>query len=201
MIWHLRLQNHTFLHWPQRSSLPSPLPHARHELVAGVIIEVRGGLEIGQSAVEDATSASVHAGAPSAARQLAPEWPCLAATIWHSRLQNHTTRQRPQRRSLHPLLPHAWHELVAGVIVEVRGGLETGQSTVDGATSASVGNLSAARQLAPVWPCLAATIWHSRLQNHTTRQRPQRRSLHLLLPHARHESEDAMVEVKKRRLK
>ena len=55
-------------------------------------------------------------GALSAGRQLTPEWPCLAAATWHSRLQNHTTRHRPQRRSLHPLLPQAWHEVAAGAI-------------------------------------------------------------------------------------
>ena len=54
-----------------------------------------------------------------AGRQFAPLWPssCLATT-WHSRLQNHTFRHRPQSRSLPPLLPQAWHEVAAEAIVD-----------------------------------------------------------------------------------
>jgi len=85
------LQNHTFLHWPQRCTLPL-FPHARHEVAAGAIVEVRGGLGLQpgpaaagergttSASVRGATSASVRVGAPSAGRQLAPVWPCLAAT-------------------------------------------------------------------------------------------------------------------------
>ena len=68
------------------------------------------------SGTRGATSAAVIVRAPSVGRQLAPEWPCLAAMIWHSRLQNHALRHRPQRSSLHPSLPHASH--VFGAIAE-----------------------------------------------------------------------------------
>jgi len=73
---------------------------------------------------------------------------------WHSRLQNHTLRQRPHRSSLQPLLPQVWHE-VAAAIVEVRGGLWLGPAAAGkpDASSASasvcVAASSAGRQLAP----------------------------------------------------
>jgi len=68
------------------------------------------------SGTRGAASAAVNVRAPSVGRQLAPEWPCLAAMIWHSRPQNHALRHRPQRNSLHVPLPHASH--VAGAIAE-----------------------------------------------------------------------------------
>ena len=51
---------------------------------------------------------------PGGGTQFAPLWPssCLATT-WHSRLQNHAFRHRPQSRSLPALLPQAWHEVAA----------------------------------------------------------------------------------------
>jgi len=54
-----------------------------------------------------------------------------------------------------------------------------------GATSAALA--SAGRQLAPAWPRLAARTWHSRLQNHASRHRPQRSRRPSLLSHARQE--------------
>jgi len=118
---------------------------------------------------------------------------CLAAVTWHSRLQNHTPRHRPQRSSLLSLLPHAWHAFAAGTSdAEPTPGavvLGPAASGTRGATSASAalgaGGPSAGRQLAPEWPCPAAATWHSRLQNHTPLHRPQRFSLPLL-PHAWH---------------
>jgi len=124
------------------------------------------------SGTRGATSASaaLGAGGPSAGRQLAPEWPCLAAATWHSRLQNHTPRHRPQRSSLLSLLPHAWREPAAGASdAESTPGavvLGSAASGTGGATSALTASgacgPSAGRQLAPEWPCLAAAIWHSR---------------------------------------
>jgi len=100
--------------------------------------------------------------APSVGRQLAPEWPCLAAVTWHSRLQNHTPRHRPQRSSLASLLPHAWHAFAAGVsdTESTPGVVVLGLATsgTRGTTSASAalgaGGPSAGRQLAPEWPAL-----------------------------------------------
>jgi len=73
-----------------------------------------GTMVLGLAAVgsRGAAPASVHVDA-SSGQQLAPEWPCLAATTWHSQLQNHTFRQRPQRSSLHSRFPQAWHDLKA----------------------------------------------------------------------------------------
>jgi len=76
-----------------------------HRLATSVALEGRDGAAKGERAFAKETGLCAPAG-----RQLAPEWPCLAAMIWHSRLQNHTTRHRPQRSSLASLLPHAWHE-------------------------------------------------------------------------------------------
>jgi len=94
------------------------LPQAWHELAVGVIVEaaLSGSVVLGLAASGKRGAASASAAlcavdALSAARQLAPEWPCLAATTWHSRLQNQTVRHRPQRSSLAPLLPQAWHEV------------------------------------------------------------------------------------------
>jgi len=116
------LQNHTFWHRPQSSSLPPRWPHARQELAAGASAAefTPGSVELGPAAstTRSAISVLVRVIAPSVDLQFAPEWPCLAATTWHWRLQNHTVRHRPQRSSLHPLLPQAWHEVAAGAMDE-----------------------------------------------------------------------------------
>jgi len=103
------------------ASLSWLLPHAwQHELAAGAsdAESTPGAVVLGPAAsgTRGATSASaaVIVRTPLAGRQLAPEWPCLAARTWHSRLQNNTPRHRPQRSNLPPLLPHAPHE--AGAI-------------------------------------------------------------------------------------
>ena len=131
--------------------------------------------------------------APSVGRQLTPLWPSsYRATSWHSRLQNHALRHRPQSSSLAWLLPHAWHAFAAGAsdAESTPGAVVLGPVVPDtrGAASAAVivRAPSVGRQLAPEWPCLAAMIWHSRPQNHALRHRPQRSSLHAPLPHASH---------------
>jgi len=176
------------------------LPQAWHEAAAEAIVDASlpGSVVLGPAAAgkRDAASESAASCAVGAltVRQLAPAWPCLAATTWHSRLQNHTARHRPQRSSLAPLLPQTWHEVAAGAIVDtslpgsvVLGPAAAGKrdAASESAASCAVGALTA-RQLAPAWPCLAATTWHSRLQNHTAWHRPQRSSLAPLLPQAWH---------------
>jgi len=133
--------------------------------------------------------------APSAGRQLAPECPCLAATTWHSRLQNHTLRHPPQRSSLPSFLLQAWDEFAVGACdADVSPDavvLDPAASGTRAATSAlaalGVCDPSAVQQFAPECPCLVATTWHSRLQNHTLRHRPQRSSMPPL-PHAWHDA-------------
>jgi len=93
--------------------LASFLPHAWHELAAGASNAESTAVVLGPAASGTrgtaSASAAVKIRAPSVGRQLAPEWPSLAAMIWHSRPQNHSLRHRPQRSSLHPALPHPSH--------------------------------------------------------------------------------------------
>jgi len=120
MTWHSRLQNHAFRHRPQSRSLPALLPQAWHDVAADTSEAgiTPGAVVLGPAAAGKRSVTSVAGvGALSAGQQLAPEWPCLAATTWHTRLQNHAFRQRPQRSSLHPLLPQAWHDVAAGAII------------------------------------------------------------------------------------
>jgi len=197
--WHSQLQNHALRHRPQSSSLSPFLPHAWHAFAAGAsnAESTADAVVLGPAAsgTRGATSAptAVIVRAPPAGRQLTPEWPCRAARTWHSRLQNHTPRHRPQRSSLSLLLPHAWHELAAGASdaesthgAMVLGPAASGTRGTTLATALGACPPSGGRQLAPEWPCLAARTWHSRLQNHTPRHRPQRSSLASLLPHAWH---------------
>jgi len=68
-----------------------------------ISVEGRDGTAKGERAVAEEVCVCT----PSAGRQLAPLWPrSFRATAWHSRLQNHTPRHRPQRSSLLSLLPH-----------------------------------------------------------------------------------------------
>jgi len=75
--------NHTPQHRPQRSSLASFLPHAWHELAAGTSNAESTAVVLGPAAsgTRGVTSAAVSVRAPSVGRQLALEWPCLAAMI------------------------------------------------------------------------------------------------------------------------
>jgi len=142
--------------------LPALLPQAWHEVAADASEAgiTPGAVVLGPAAAGKRSATGV--GALSAGQQLTPEWPCLAATTWHSRLQNHTFLHWPQRSSLPSLLPHAWHELAADasevgitpgavVLVPAAAGKRSATSV------AGVGALSAGQQLAPEWPCLAAT--------------------------------------------
>jgi len=77
------LQNQTFRHRPQRSSLPPLLPQAWHELSADAIVDAAlpGSVVLGPVAAGAASaSATSCVSAPSAAQQLVPEWPWFAAT-------------------------------------------------------------------------------------------------------------------------
>jgi len=74
------LQNDTFRHRPQRSSLPGLLPHAWHEVAVGACDAdvTADAVVLGLAADGERGAASAALGAPSG-RQAAPEWPCLAA--------------------------------------------------------------------------------------------------------------------------